>query len=270
ARLAPRGRVLRRREEIRIRDAAIGPPEQPQPRPTPNDAAVGMVLHNDRGRGRQGAPQQPCAPRENHSVDVHDVGAERGYGAGKRPRRRIAEEIRHPVALDARAPMEPLDDRDFGRAGGDEGFAPSSQREIAVDERGRIGQPFVEDVVNLDDGQGVPASFHLKRRPIAIYCGSHILPASRRRRHIIEGQKMKRTFGRTALAAASLAGVLALLVIGPRIMPDLSGQAPGFLTTANGEWPYYTADVKGSRYSPLDQINASNFNQPEVAWRFTH
>jgi len=34
------------------------------------------------------------------------------------------------------------------------------------------------------------------------------------------------------------------------------------------EWPSYTADVKGSRYRPLDQINASNFNKLEVAWRF--
>jgi quinoprotein glucose dehydrogenase len=39
-------------------------------------------------------------------------------------------------------------------------------------------------------------------------------------------------------------------------------------STANGEWPHYTADVKGTKYSPLDQINASNFNQLEVAWRF--
>jgi len=34
------------------------------------------------------------------------------------------------------------------------------------------------------------------------------------------------------------------------------------------EWPTYTADLSGSRYRPLDQINASNFNQLEVAWRF--
>src|SRR5204863_4951717 len=36
----------------------------------------------------------------------------------------------------------------------------------------------------------------------------------------------------------------------------------------NGEWPYYTADLKGTKYSPLDQIHAGNFNQLEVAWRF--
>jgi quinoprotein glucose dehydrogenase len=34
------------------------------------------------------------------------------------------------------------------------------------------------------------------------------------------------------------------------------------------EWPTYTADLAGSRYRPLDQINASNFSQLEVAWRF--
>src|SRR5438876_5051107 len=28
------------------------------------------------------------------------------------------------------------------------------------------------------------------------------------------------------------------------------------------------ADLKGSRYSPLDQINGSNFNKLEIAWRF--
>src|SRR5205807_2678625 len=39
-------------------------------------------------------------------------------------------------------------------------------------------------------------------------------------------------------------------------------------STRNGEWPHYTADLKGTKYSPLDQISASNFNRLEVAWRF--
>jgi quinoprotein glucose dehydrogenase len=34
------------------------------------------------------------------------------------------------------------------------------------------------------------------------------------------------------------------------------------------EWGYYTADLAGTKYRPLSQINASNFNQLEVAWRF--
>jgi glucose dehydrogenase len=79
---------------------------------------------------------------------------------------------------------------------------------------------------------------------------------------------MTRTLTRTALAAASLAGVLGAITFAPRMTATLAGQAPGFPTTKNGEWPYYTADVRGSRYSPLDQINGANFNQLEVAWRF--
>jgi glucose dehydrogenase len=34
------------------------------------------------------------------------------------------------------------------------------------------------------------------------------------------------------------------------------------------EWPSYTADLAGTRYRPLDQINASNFSKLEVAWKF--
>src|SRR5580692_9483508 len=36
----------------------------------------------------------------------------------------------------------------------------------------------------------------------------------------------------------------------------------------DGEWPSYAADLAGSRYRPLDQINASNFSKLEVAWTF--
>jgi quinoprotein glucose dehydrogenase len=37
---------------------------------------------------------------------------------------------------------------------------------------------------------------------------------------------------------------------------------------ANGEWPTYGGDAGNTRYSPLDQITAANFNSLEVAWRF--
>ena len=62
--------------------------------------------------------------------------------------------------------------------------------------------------------------------------------------------------------------MLLLAVIGLAV--PLSGQSPtvGKPTTANGEWPDYSGDLRGSKYSPLDQINASNFNQLQVAWRF--
>ena len=39
-------------------------------------------------------------------------------------------------------------------------------------------------------------------------------------------------------------------------------------STATGDWTHYTADIRGTKYSPLDQINASNFGKLEVAWRF--
>ena len=36
----------------------------------------------------------------------------------------------------------------------------------------------------------------------------------------------------------------------------------------NGEWRTYGADLGNTKYSPLDQINASNFNSLKLAWRF--
>jgi quinoprotein glucose dehydrogenase len=35
-----------------------------------------------------------------------------------------------------------------------------------------------------------------------------------------------------------------------------------------GEWRSYAGDLRNYHYSPLDQINASNFNKLEIAWRF--
>jgi glucose dehydrogenase len=71
---------------------------------------------------------------------------------------------------------------------------------------------------------------------------------------------MEGVMSRTAcrLCLALLSGV----VVG------LQAQTPGLPSTKNGDWPHYTADIRGSKYSPLDQINASNFGKLEVAWRF--
>jgi quinoprotein glucose dehydrogenase len=69
--------------------------------------------------------------------------------------------------------------------------------------------------------------------------------------------------------AARLVPAMALLAVGIAFFaPRMSGQNTGQPSTKNGEWPMYTADLHGSKYSPLDQINASNFNKLEVAWRF--
>jgi quinoprotein glucose dehydrogenase len=67
-------------------------------------------------------------------------------------------------------------------------------------------------------------------------------------------------------------GNLCLLGVLVAISAAISGQEranPSRLpSTANGDWPTYTADIRGTKYSPLDQITASNFNSLEVAWRF--
>src|SRR5580704_16442721 len=36
----------------------------------------------------------------------------------------------------------------------------------------------------------------------------------------------------------------------------------------DSEWPTYGADLANTRYRPLDQINATNFSQLELAWSF--
>jgi quinoprotein glucose dehydrogenase len=69
--------------------------------------------------------------------------------------------------------------------------------------------------------------------------------------------------------AVRVVPAVALLALGvAALTPRLSGQATGQPSTSKGEWPMYTADLKGSKYSPLDQINATNFSKLEVAWRF--
>src|SRR4051812_13440255 len=46
----------------------------------------------------------------------------------------------------------------------------------------------------------------------------------------------------------------------------LSNAAPRGAT--KGEWTTYGGDLANTRYAPLDQISAANFNNLQVAWRF--
>ena len=41
------------------------------------------------------------------------------------------------------------------------------------------------------------------------------------------------------------------------------------LGPTGGEWPAYGGDLASTRYSPLDQINASNVGELEIAWRWS-
>jgi quinoprotein glucose dehydrogenase len=81
---------------------------------------------------------------------------------------------------------------------------------------------------------------------------------------------MKRTLSRWLLGPALVLVWFALILTSPRgAAVRVSGQASssGLPSVANGDWPHYTADIRGTRYSPLDQINVSNFSKLEVAWR---
>src|SRR5207253_4895117 len=83
-----------------------------------------------------------------------------------------------------------------------------------------------------------------------------------RARRFFSGAHMVKTLKRAAPAVAAL-GIAALWMTARP-----TGQTAGFPSTKNGDWTHYTADIRGSKYMPLDQITTANFNKLEVAWRF--
>ena len=52
------------------------------------------------------------------------------------------------------------------------------------------------------------------------------------------------------------------------VLLSITGRRRRRIAGPAGDWRHYTADIHGSKYSPLDQINAGNFSKLEVAWRF--
>ncbi|KAF5407062.1 MAG: hypothetical protein Udaeo2_28460 [Candidatus Udaeobacter sp.] len=58
--------------------------------------------------------------------------------------------------------------------------------------------------------------------------------------------------------------IFAAACVGVCFIAQLAGQSGA----RNGEWRSYGGDIGHTRYAPLDQINASNFNTLEIAWRF--
>ena len=58
---------------------------------------------------------------------------------------------------------------------------------------------------------------------------------------------------------------LACVVLMATATAAFAQRLPG---TENGEWRYLGGDAGHTRYSPLDQINAGNFEDLEVAWIF--
>ena len=60
---------------------------------------------------------------------------------------------------------------------------------------------------------------------------------------------------------------LITLLISIGLATSLAAQVPVAPSTARGEWPTYGGDLASSKYSPLDQINASNFGSLKTVWR---
>src|SRR3979409_1867201 len=59
---------------------------------------------------------------------------------------------------------------------------------------------------------------------------------------------------------------LGQLFVGTPAPAQFTGQ--GQPSTANGQWPTNAGDIRGTRSSPLAQIDATNFNKLQIAWRF--
>jgi quinoprotein glucose dehydrogenase len=59
--------------------------------------------------------------------------------------------------------------------------------------------------------------------------------------------------------------ILAALAIPTRVV---LGQAAEVRQPTDNDWPYHGGNVKNWRYKPFDQINAGNFNNLQMAWRF--
>src|ERR1700733_9389614 len=78
---------------------------------------------------------------------------------------------------------------------------------------------------------------------------------------------MSRTVSRSVGALFILSGLAIVAVTVSRVSSQGATASPYVYTTNKGERPSYAGDVRGSRYSPLDQINADNFKHLEVVWR---
>src|SRR4051812_47454538 len=67
---------------------------------------------------------------------------------------------------------------------------------------------------------------------------------------------------------ALLASASALMLLG-RSAAKAQPAAAATPALADTDWLHYANDLAATRYAPLDQINAGNFNKLEVAWRFS-
>ena len=67
----------------------------------------------------------------------------------------------------------------------------------------------------------------------------------------------------TGAQARLMVFVTVYIVFGVAMHPVAAQQG-----APNGEWPTYAGDLSGTKYSALDQIDATNFDDLEIAWRW--
>ncbi|HEY7797372.1 MAG TPA: hypothetical protein VIA80_01300, partial [Hyphomonadaceae bacterium] len=76
---------------------------------------------------------------------------------------------------------------------------------------------------------------------------------------------------RLGFAVAAMAAALTALAIGCSQLGENASSAAARsdpLARKDGEWVTWGADPHNTRYAALDQINAGNVGQMEIAWRW--
>src|SRR5947208_2269493 len=77
---------------------------------------------------------------------------------------------------------------------------------------------------------------------------------------------------RTARRTFALTFVLAIILGAVALVrareSDASSARALVRGNAPGEWRYWGADAWSTRYSPLEQINAANFDSLQIAWQW--
>ena len=66
-----------------------------------------------------------------------------------------------------------------------------------------------------------------------------------------------------------LAGSSALALLGQNPWGQSAWAQNATAAPRETDWLHYANDLSSTRYSSLDQINAANFNNLELAWRFS-
>src|SRR5690349_3468697 len=76
---------------------------------------------------------------------------------------------------------------------------------------------------------------------------------------------MKHKYLATGLGLGALATLAALVAVSIALLEPTRSAAQA---TEDVDWPHVNGTLDGQRYSPLNQINASNVKGLKVAWRF--